>query len=206
MLLKSKKVKFVMVFLGVLVIITGCENSNSKSPFIDEINALKQEKTQLREQIEESEKEVEQLKEQVQVLSGLPGEKTAKNLYNVQKIKVTRYTNLYDKDGDGRYEKLIVYLQPIDEEGDVVKATGSVDVQLWDLNKEGDKALLGEWHTGPEELKKLWFATIITINYRMTYDVSEIISEYKEALTVKVTFTDYLTGKVFKDQREIRPL
>ena len=205
-MLKSKNAQFAILVVWLVVIITGCENSKSKSPFIDEINALKQEKTQLREQIEESEKEVEQLKEQVQVLSGLPGEEKAKNLYNVQKIKVTRYTNLYDKDDDGRYEKLIVYLQPIDEEGDVVKATGSVDVQLWDLNKEGDKALLGEWHVGAGELKKLWFATIVTINYRMTYDVSEIISEYKEALTVKVTFTDYVTGKVFKEQREIRPL
>jgi len=206
MALKSKKAKFAILVVWVVVIITGCENSKSKSPLIEEINALKQEKTQLREQIEESEKEVEQLQEQVQVLSGLPGEKKAENLYNVQKIKVTRYTNLYDKDDDGRYEKLIVYLQPIDEEGDVVKATGSVDVQLWDLNKEADKSLLGEWHVGAGELKKLWFATIITINYRMTYDVGEIISEYKEALTVKVTFTDYVTGKVFKEQREIRPL
>ncbi|GAI29494.1 unnamed protein product [marine sediment metagenome] len=159
----------------------------------------------LNSQIEESEKEVEQLKEQVQVLSGLPGEKKAENLYNVQKIKVTRYTNLYDKDDDGRYEKLIVYLQPIDEDGDVVKATGSVDVQLWDLNKEADKALLGEWHVGAGELKKLWFATIVTTNYRMTYDVGEIISEYKEALTLKVRFTDYLTGKVFEEQKVIKP-
>jgi len=204
--LASKNAQFAIVVWWVLIIITGCENSNHNSPLIEEITALKQEKTQLREQIEESEKEVEQLKEQVGVLSGLPGEKKAENLYNVQKIKVTRYTNLYDKDDDGRYEKLIVYLQPIDEDGDVVKATGSVDVQLWDLNKEADKALLGEWHLGAGELKKLWFATIITINYRMTYDVSEIINEYKEALTVKVTFTDYLTGKVFKEQKKIRPL
>jgi len=102
MALKSnKKVKFVLLAGWLVVIITGCENGNSKSPLIEEINALKQEKTQLREQIEESEKEVEQLKEQVQVLSGLPGEKKAENLYNVQKIKVTRYTNLYDKDDDG---------------------------------------------------------------------------------------------------------
>ena len=204
--MKSKNVKFALLVVWQLVIITGCENGNSKSLLIEEISALKQEKTQLREQMEESEKEVEQLKEQVQVLSGLPGEEKAKNLYNVQKIKVTRYTNLYDKDDDGRYDKLIVYLQPIDEDGDVVKATGSVDVQLWDLDKESDKALLGEWHVGAGELKKLWFSTIVTINYRMTYDVSEIISEYKEALTVKVTFTDYVTGKVFKEQKEIRPL
>jgi len=203
--LKSKNAKYALLVVCAVVIITGCENSKSNSPLIDEMNALKQEKTQLRERVEESEKEVEQLKEQVRVLSGLPGEEKAENLYRVGKVKTGRYTNLYDEDEDGRYEKLMVYLQPIDEEGDVVKATGSVNVQLWDLNKEADKALLGEWHVGAGELKKLWFATIVTINYRMTWDVSDIISEYKEALTVKVRFTDYLTGRVFEEQKVITP-
>ena len=203
--MKSNNVKYALLVVWAVVIITGCENSNSNSALRDEMKALKQEKTQMREQIEESEKEVEQLKEQVRVLSGLPGEEKGENLYRVEKVKIGRYTNLYDEDEDGRYEKLIVYLQPIDEEGDVVKATGSVDVQLWDLNKEADKALLGEWHVGAGELKKLWFSTIITINYRMTWDVSEIISEYKEALTIKVRFTDYLTGRVFEGQKVIKP-
>jgi len=205
MQLKSKHAKYALVVVCAVLIITGCENSNSNSALIDEVNSLKQDKAQLREQVEESEKEVEQLKEQVRVLSGLPGEEKGENLYRVEKIKIGRYTNLYDEDEDGRYEKLIVYLQPIDEEGDVVKAAGSVDVQLWDLNEGADKALLGEWHVGAGEMKKLWFSTIITINYRMTWDVSEIISEYKEALTVKVSFTDYLTGRVFEGQKVIKP-
>lgn len=203
--MKSKHAKYALVVVCAVLIITGCENSNSNSALIDEVNSLKQDKAQLREQVEESEKEVEQLKEQVRVLSGLPGEEKGENLYRVEKIKIGRYTNLYDEDEDGRYEKLIVYLQPIDEEGDVVKAAGSVDVQLWDLNEGADKALLGEWHVGAGEMKKLWFSTIITINYRMTWDVSEIISEYKEALTVKVSFTDYLTGRVFEGQKVIKP-
>ncbi len=86
-----------------------------------------------------------------------------------------------------------------------MKATGAVDVQLWDLNKEQDEALVGQWHVGPEELKGLWFATLIIINYRLTFDVGEKIEEFKEPLTVKVTFTDYLSGKVFKEQRVIKP-
>jgi len=203
--LKSKNSKYSLVVVCAVLIITGCENSNSNSALIDEINALKQDKTHLREQVEESENEVEQLKEQVRVLSGLPGEEKGENLYRVEKVKIGKYTNLYDEEEDGRYKNLIVYLQPIDEDGDVVKAAGSVDVQLWDLNKDADKALLGKWHVGAGELKKLWFASIVTINYRLTWDVSEIISEYKEALTVKVSFTDYLTGRVFEGQKVIKP-
>ncbi|GAH67953.1 unnamed protein product, partial [marine sediment metagenome] len=55
------------------------------------------------------------------------------------------------------------------------------------------------------ELKKLWFATLITINYRLTFDVADKITGDEEALTVKVTFTDYLTGKVFTEQKVIKP-
>ncbi len=171
----------------------------------EQIQQLKQEKTELTRQIERSENENEQLQKQILVLSGLPEEAKAENLYRLQRIKVTRYTNFYDKDKDGEKEKLIVYIQPLDEEGDIVKATGTVDVQLWDLNKEADQALLGQWHITPDQLKKLWFATVITINYRLTFDVADKIENIQEPLTVKVTFTDYLTGKVFKEQKVIKP-
>lgn len=187
-------------------IAAGCENASSKSSLTEEINTLKQEKAELKSQIEQSKSEAEQLKRQVQVLSDLPPEVRLEDLYDLQKIKITRYTNLYDKDKDGKKEKLIVYIQPIDEEGDIVKASGAVDVQLWDLNSpQVSQALLGQWHVEPEELKKLWFATLITINYRLTFDVADKVTGDEEALVVKVTFTDYLAGKVFKEQKIIKP-
>jgi len=184
----------------------GCESTNSKIiPLAKQIQTLRKEKTQLTRQIEQSRAENEQLKKQLQVLADLPPEVKLENLYDLQKIKITRYTNLYDKDKDGRKETLIVYIQPIDENGDIIKATGAVDVQLWDLNKENGQALLGQWHVEPGQLKKLWFATFITINYRLTFDTADKIDRFEEPLTVKVTFTDYLTGKVFKEQKVIKP-
>ncbi len=189
-----------------LTLTTACENANKKSPLAEQIQQLKQEKKELTRQIERSENENEQLKRQIHVLSGLPEEAKAANLYRLQRIKITRYTNFYDKDNDGEKEKLIVYIQPLDEEGDIVKATGAVDVQLWDLNSsQANQALLGQWHITPSELKKLWFATLITINYRLTFDVTDKIKNIQEPLTVKVTFTDYLTGRVFKEQMVIKP-
>ena len=142
---------------------------------------------------------------QIKTLAGIEHELRFENLYNLQNVKIHKYTNLYDKDNDGRYEKLIVYIQPIDEQGDVVKAAGSVDVQLWDLNKDAADAKLGQWHVKPNELKELWFATLITINYRLTFDLPEPIENFNQPLTVKLTFTDYLTGKVFQEQKVIEP-
>jgi hypothetical protein len=183
--------------------VAGCESSDRLAP-AEKIRALRQEKRQLQNQLEQSESQNQQLKKQVQVISGLPEDKF-ESLYELKKIRLTRYTNLYDKDKDGKKEKLIVYIQPIDTENDKIKAGGAVDVQLWDLNKESDKALLRQWHVGPDELKKLWFDTVITVNYRLAFDVADIVESFEEPLTVKVTFTDYLSGKVLTEQKVIKP-
>jgi hypothetical protein len=183
-----------------LAIAAGCENKLAK-----EAKTLRQEKAELKNQIEQSKSETEQLKNQVQTLSNLPADVRLEDLYNLQKIKITRYTNLYDKNKDGKKEKLIVYIQPIDEQRDIVKATGAVDVELWYLDKAEGEAKLGAWHVTPDELKTLWYATLITINYRLSFDVAGIITGDEKELVVKVTFTDYPSGKVFKEQKIIRP-
>lgn len=190
-----------------LVAVAGCQDSapSGKLSLAEKLGTLRQEKTQLLRQIEQSEVQNKQLKKQLAVLAGLgPGVKL-EELYDLREVKITGYTNLYDKDKDGKKEKLIVYLRPIDAEGDAIKVAGSVNVQLWDLNKEGSRALVGQWRIEPNELKKLWFATVLTINYRLTFDVADKIQDFEAPLTVKMTFTDYLTGRVYEEQKVIKP-
>jgi cell division protein FtsB len=204
--IENRTSKLTAVFLCSLLLLclpAGCENS--KNNLTEQIVTLRDEKLELAHQLEQARAANEQAKRQIQVLSGLSPEVRLENLYDLQKVKITRYTNLYDKDKDGRFEEMIVYLQPVDAEDDIVKASGSVDVQLWDLNKAGDKALLGQWSIAPAELKKMWFATVVTINYRLVFDVSGIVEKFDRPITVKVTFTDYLSGKVFDEQMVIEP-
>jgi hypothetical protein len=191
---------------ALMYFVAGCQNTNSRETKLSEqIEKLTRERNQLTYQLEQFEAENEQLKKQIQVLSGLGPEVSFENLYNLQAVKISRFTNLYDKDKDGKKEKLIVYIQPVDETGDVIKAAGSVDVQLWDLSKESSQALLGQWHVEPGQLKENWFAAFISSNYRLTFDVTDRADKFEEPLTVKVTFTDYLSGKVFEEQKVIKP-
>ena len=191
-------------FLIFLLLVTGCATPNDKESLAAKMEQLTQENKQFQEQFEQSNAENKQLKDQIQVLSGLPDNVSLENLNRIERVKIGRYTGFFDKDNDGKKEKLIVYIQPVDEQGDTIKVTGAVDVQLWDLNKTNGQALLGQWKVEPDELKKLWFATLVTINYRLTFDVTDIVESLEEQLTVKVTFTDYMTGKVFKEQKVIK--
>jgi cell division protein FtsB len=200
---------YVLMFLcsyALMHLSVGCENAGSPPDvWQNQIKQLTQEKTQLQSQIEKSKAENQLLEQQIQTLSNLPDGVKPENIYSVHGIKITRYTNFYDKDKDGKKETLIVYIQPIDQEGDIIKAAGDVDVQLLDLNKKDGPALLGQWRITAQQLKELWFKTLLTVNYRLTFDVAGKVENFKDPLTVTVTFTDYLTGRVFKEQKVIKP-
>jgi len=194
---------FVLCFLAFFA---GCESTSSESPLQERITTLTVQQRQLESQLEQSKAENEQLQKQIHTLSGLPEQLKGENLYSIRNIEIGKYTGFYDKDKDGSKEVLVVYIEPIDEQGDVIKAAADVEVDLWDLSKTDGDALIAKWPAvKPDELKNLWFAGLVKINYRLMFDITDKVTSFDEPLTVKVTFTDYLSGKVFKKQKVINP-
>jgi hypothetical protein len=120
------------------------------------------------------------------------------------KLKIGRYTNIYDTDEDGVADKLIAYIRPVDRAGDAIKSPGKAQVELWDLREPADEALLGKWQAGPKELAENWFSTLVSTNYRLEFDIPSIESP-PGVLTVKVTFTDYIGGGLFTEQKALEP-
>ncbi len=200
----SSKVKRSFLLITIILFISACENADREKP-VSEIDILRQQNQNLTDQLANAEQQAQQLKKQVQTLSAVTGNSQPEDIYDLQRVKIWRYTNLYDKDEDGKMESLIVYLQPIDSDGDVIKAAGKVEIQLWDLNRDENQALLGTWNVSSSEMKKLWFATVLASNYRLIFDVSKLIDKYEKPLTVKITFTDTLSGKTFNEQKIIEP-
>lgn len=194
----------VVVGLAPLLVI-GCGiGSERKDPLEIKAQQIAQEKSELMRELQQTRAENEQLAEQIKALSPFPEDKVM-NPYEIERIKITRYTNFYDKNDDGKREKLIVYIQPIDAEGDAIKAAGTMDVQLWNLNNLNGQAMLSQWQIDPNDLRQLWYDTLVSANYRLTFDAPEQLDVLAEPLTVKVTFTDYLTGEIFRDQYAIDP-
>lgn len=188
------------------ILLTGCGTGHERQdPLELTVEKLRQEKAGLAGDLEQCRVENAQLGRQIKAMAKLPP-KEGDNPYKLTGAKITRYTNFYDKDSDGKKEKLIVYVQPVDTDGDVVKAAGDVSVQLWNLNRPADQALLGQWQVPQAQLHKLWIDTLLgSAYYRLTFD-SPLPPEVLAApLTVKVTFTDYLTGELFRDQHVIKP-
>lgn len=184
--------------------VAGCASDSRNLPW-DQLTLKSKETTQLKLQVKQLESENADLRGQVASLASLDREIRAESLSGLKKIEIGRRSGLYDRDGDGRKEKLIVYIKPYDTQLDAVKIAGSVSVELWDLGLNPAEALLGKWQVGPDELKKLWAATMMTNYYRLTFDVGNILGPEERELTVKATFTDYLTGKILQEQHVIAP-
>ncbi len=195
-----KKVFFALLMFS----LAGCQKERTENAS-SQIEKLKTQNSDLAVKLQQSQKESEQLKKQIQALRNFGENFKPEDIYNLQKINITRYTNLYDNDDDGKKDTLLVYIQPMDEYGDVVKATGLVEVQLWDLDRKEGQPLLGQWQVSPAELKKLWFATLITVNYRLSFNIAGVVEKFDRPLTVKIKFTDYLSGKIFEEQKVIKP-
>ena len=126
-----------------LVPVAGCQKqkANEDTALIVQMEQLTQQNEQLQEQVDQSKTENKELKERVQVLSGLPEDVRGENLYSLERITIGRLSGFFDKDKDGKREKMIVYMTPVDKQGDGIKATGAANVQLWDLNKADGEAL-----------------------------------------------------------------
>jgi hypothetical protein len=198
----NKKLQIARIILFILPIgflIAGCGEQKK----IDAADALKQKEAKDANSPRKMAAEIEQLKNQLEGLMGINKPARIDAISTITSIDITRRSNLYDKNDDKKKETLIVYLRPIDDMGDCIKAAGAVEVQLWNLSAEPNEALLKSWEIVPEELKKTWSGSLLTSYYKLQFDADDILTGKEKDLTLKVQFTDYLTGKVLKEQRVI---
>jgi hypothetical protein len=148
--------------------------------------------------------ENKRLKEQLEALRGIDRPARIEALSTLNAIEIAGRSGLYDKNKDKKNETLIVYIKPIDDMGDVIKAAGAVEIELWDLNaKKTQEALLKSWAIEPNELKKNWSGSLMTCYYKFQFDVNSVLTGQEKDLTLKAQFTDYLTGKVLKAQKVV---
>ena len=190
--------------VGLLTIaLTGCNESQSRQ--WDTVKQLEQEKTEQAMRADALAKENETLRQQVETLSALDKDTRLNQLDTLVKINLGKRTALYDKNNDRRNDALLVYLEPIDAQQDYVKAVGTVEVELWNLSNPADQAKLTEWLLEPAELQKHWAGNVFSAYYRLPLDLDGAVKGTERELTVKVTFTDLLSGKVLTAQKVITP-
>ena len=113
-------------------------------------------------------------------------------LFTTHGIRLCRLTGQDDKG-------LVVHLIPTDDAGDDFKAAGSITVEAFDLAAEGKR--VGLWEFDAAKARSFWNGTGLRYEYVVPCPWTE--KPANSQLTVKVTFTDALTGRVFDTQQVV---
>ncbi len=136
---------------------------------------------------------------QIRALQQL-GDKRLERLFHVERIKLGRYTGGVDLDGAEGDDGIKVYLRTIDQDGSVVKAAGDVKIQLFDLAAKPENNLVGQYNWQAEQISKRWSSGFMT--YHFSFECPwPAAAPGHDQITVRVEFTDYLTGKIFDAQK-----
>jgi hypothetical protein len=164
-----------------------------------EVRQYREENAKLKADVRSRQQVIAEQQEQIRTLQAL-GEKRLDLLFHVSAIKLGRYTAGVDLDGKDGDDGVRVYLQPVDGDGHAIKAAGAVTIQLFDLAAKAEENLLGEYNYPAEEIAKNWSAGFLTYHYRFDCPWKSSPPTHPE-ITVRVAFTDYLTGKQFTAQK-----
>ena len=94
-----------------------------------------------------------------------------------------------------------MYVVPIDGQRQQIKAAGSFVVEAFDLAR-GDNARIGRWEFPLEQAAKNWFGQALLYGYVLQAPWQQR-PEHAD-VTLKVSFTDALTGRTFTEQKVVK--
>lgn len=176
---------------------------------IDEPKKLQDELAKSTAALNEAKNENKRLAEQVRrqderILSLMAlGEKRLEKLYYVTSIALGDYTGGISTDGSDWHDAVKVFLLPTDQDGAVLKAAGSVKIQLYDLAAASDQNLIGECEYGIDEVRKHWSSGFLTYHFSFVCPWKKGLRPHED-VTVRVEFVEYLTGKHLTAQKVVK--
>ena len=136
----------------------------------------------------------------IQTLEALGGPARLAKLFTVARIDLGKYTGGADTDDKPGHEVIRVFLQPVDQDADVLKAAGSAVVQVYDLAQPEGKNLLGEYRWDVDQLARKWNDMFLGNHYALECPWKSGPPVHDE-ITLRVEFTELLTGKTFRAQK-----
>lgn len=192
-----------VVVMVAIAICSGCGKPNVASIVV------RKENQELRSKIAELERREQAHLAQIRALQSnattvptLPNERLD-TLFTTHGIRFGRLTGGADLDtsspGD---EGLKIYVVPVDGRGQPLKAAGSFVVEAFDLAK-GENYQIGRWEYPLEQAEQNWYGQALLYTYVLPARWQGERPEHEE-LTVRVTFTDALTGRTFTEQKVVK--
>ncbi|MGC8560329.1 MAG: hypothetical protein ACP5O1_06575 [Phycisphaerae bacterium] len=203
----SKYVKVIgMTALGFAAAqLTGCANYAHNAPFYKRNVQLTNANSRLKMELTDAKAQIAQLRKEVAAktprIATLPPQRLAE-LFTVKKIQIssdTRTAHLHDSSTRNGFR---VFVKTYMGGSMILPATGTFDIQAFDLASGVKHPLIGRWSFSPIQAKKCWYGLFGLDEFG--FDCPWKTPPRHPVITFRVKFTDALTGRVFLAQRVLR--
>lgn len=189
-----------VLLVALMIGIAGCNKPNKANIELrKKIQSLEDEKVALARERDASRAQVEALQSERGSILTLPQDRLDK-LFTTTSINIQRLTVGVDLDpnrpGDEGFK---VAFSPVDQLGDEFKTSGSVTVELFDLDKPD--ARLGQWKYDVETMLKKYISSFVLKAFVLEEKWQTVPTTNR--VLVRVIFVEELTGRRFDATREI---
>lgn len=188
------------LLLGALLL-SGC-NPVPADKFVavqKEAQAAREEVSRLENQLADEQKTTRHLQEQLANVRGQDAG-TMDALVTPAKIQLASRSGGYNEDGKAGDDGIILYVQPVDKEGDVIKAAGSIKVTLLDLTRPTTPVVVAPYEFDVANTRKLWHGRFMTNHFTIRCPWPPSGPPAGDEVTARIEFHDLLTGRVLTAQ------
>jgi len=190
-----------------LLLAAGCMNTVSAEKFQTtqrELQLTQEKNKQLENQLAEEQQAVRTLQAQVAQLRGLGDKEAIEQLVTPVRLEFARLSGGYDTDGKAGDDGIVLFVQPIDRDGHVIKAAGSLTVTILDPLEPPNRNVVARYNFTPKAARKLWYGRLMTNHFsiRCPWPTGQL--PIHNELTAYVVFVDLLTGRQITAQKAFK--
>ena len=185
----------VVVALGVVSVVSvGCGPDKSIQLRRD-LQETQEKASKLEHQLADEQATVRSLQDRVATARGLNPDEL-KQLAVPVRIQLASQSGGYTEGDKPGHVGVVLYIQPIDQDGDVVKAIGSLRVTLLDLTEPTSPQVFATYDFDVPTMKTLWYGRLMTNHFTVRCPWPPGEAPTFNRITAVVEFTDLLTGRV----------
>lgn len=148
--------------------------------------------TELQSQLSQARRETELVRSQV-VSTGVqtPLPEQTGNMVRLSGVKInTLLSGGKDRDGQPGDDLLVALITPHDEQGDLVKIAGEVEIEAYDMTRTGDDKRVGRWTFTSEQAAKAWHSGFVGAGLQFELPWQEVPANKELLVHARLKTTD----------------
>lgn len=178
-------------------VLAGCEAGRTEA-FLEaqrEAQALREQVNQLETQLTAEQQTVRGLQKRLATMRGMEPD-LLDQLITPVRIELAGQSGTYTTPGAPEDTGIVLYVQPMDEDGHVIKAAGSFLVTLLDLSDPSNPSAVATYEFDVPTTRELWFGRFLTNHFTLRCPWPPSGPPPIDEITARIEFTVLLTGQV----------